>query len=136
MYGGAALSVVGVLVNLTTLGTIKHRLPVTSPALLASTEHQAIAEFIVGGIVGAAVWVFMAISSRSGMRWARVAGTALFAVDTVYMVDVAASLDQFDAPVVVRIYTVAVWLVGLATTLLLWQRASTGFFRPARQLVP
>jgi hypothetical protein len=35
-------------------------MPVTSPALLASTEHEAIAEFIVGGLVVAAVWMFWA----------------------------------------------------------------------------
>jgi hypothetical protein len=132
MYGGAALSLVGVFVNLTTLGTIKRRLPVTSPALLASTEHEAIAEFIVGGLVVAAVWIFLAMSCRVGMRWARAAGTALFAVDTVYMVDVAASLDRVDAPVAVRMYTVAVWIAGLAATLLLWQRGANTYFRPAR----
>jgi hypothetical protein len=88
MYGGAALSLVGVFVNLTTLGTIKRRLPVTSPALLASTEHEAIAEFIVGGLVVAAVWIFLA--------------------------------------------TVAVWIAGLAATLLLWQRGANTYFRPAR----
>jgi hypothetical protein len=132
MYGGAALSVAGIFVNLTTLGRIKRRLPVTSPELLASTQHQAIAEFIVGGLVSAAVWIFMAISCRARMRWARLAGTALFAIDTVYTVDVAASFDRFDAPVAVRVYTVAVWLTGLTTTLLLWQRAASGFFRPGR----
>jgi hypothetical protein len=131
MYGGAALSAAGVFVNLTTLGRIKRRLPLTSPALLASTEHQAIAEFVVGGLVSAAVWIFMAISCRAGMRWARLAGTALFAVDTVYTVDVAASFDRFDASVAVRVYTVVVWLAGLTATLLLWQRGASGFFRPA-----
>jgi len=132
MYGGAALSIIGIFINITTLGVITKRLPLMSPALLASTQHQAIAEFIVGGLVGAAVWIFLAISCRSGMNWARIAGTVLFAIDTVYVVDVTIGLDRQDAPFGVRVYAVAVWLAGLAATTLLWQRPSSTFFRARR----
>jgi hypothetical protein len=132
MYGGAALSIVGIFVNITTLGVIKQRMGLMSPALLASTQHQAIAEFIVGGLVVAAVWAFIAISCRAGMEWARIAGTVLFVVDTVYAADVTLGLNGQDAPAAVRIYAVAVWLAGLAATTLLWQRNSGAFFRSGR----
>jgi hypothetical protein len=132
MYGGAALSVVGIFVNITTLGVIKQRMGLISPALLASTQHQAIAEFIVGGLVVAAVWAFIGISCRAGMAWARIAGTLLFVVGTVYAADTTLGLDGQDAPAAVRIYAVAVWLAGLAATTLLWQRDSSAFFRAPR----
>ena len=132
MYGGAALSLVGIIVNITTLGVIKQRMGLMTPGLLASTQHQAIAEFIVGGLVVAAVWAFIGISCRAGMGWARIVGTALFVFDTVYAVDVTLGLGGQDAPAAVRIYAVAVWLAGLAATTLLWQRESTAFFRADR----
>lgn len=132
MYGGAALSVVGIFVNITTLGVIRQRMGLMPPTLLASTQHQAIAEFVVGGLVVAAVWAFVGISCRAGMEWARIAGTVLFVVDTVYAVDVTFGLGGQDAPAAVRIYAVAVWLAGVSATTLLWQRESGGFFRAGR----
>ncbi|MGH3167041.1 MAG: hypothetical protein ACRDN0_14280 [Trebonia sp.] len=136
MYGGAALSVVGIFVNITTLGVIRQRMGLMSPALLASTQHQAVAEFIVGGLVTAAVWAFIGISCRAGMEWARIAGTVLFVVNTVFGVDVILGLDGQDAPAAVRIYAAAVWLAGLAATMLLWQRESGAYFRSGRRPRP
>lgn len=136
MYGGAVLSVIGIFVNITTLDVIKQRMGLMPPALLASTQHQAVAEFIVGGLVVAAVWAFIGISCRARMDWARIAGTVLFAVGTVYAADVTLGLDRQDAPAAVRIYAVAVWLAGLAATTLLWQRESNAFFRAGRPEPP
>jgi hypothetical protein len=134
MYGGAALSIVGIFINVTSLGVTQKRLPLMSPALLASTRHQAIAEFIVGGLVLAAVWIFLAISCRAGMNWARIAGTVAFVIVTVYAVDTVFSLDNQDAPAAVRVYAVAAWLAGLAATVLLWQRPASAFFAARREL--
>lgn len=133
MYGGAALSLIGIFVNITTLGVIRRRMGLMPSALLASTQHQAVAEFIVGGLVVAAVWAFIGTSCRAGMRWARIAGTAAFAVDTVFTADIAIGLGRHDTPAAVRIYAAAVWLGGLAATTLLWQRESGAFFRAGRR---
>jgi hypothetical protein len=131
MYAGAAASIAGIFVNLTTLGAIRQRSPLMSPALLSSTEHQAIAEFIVGGLVVAAVWVFMAISCRAGMGWARIAGTVLFAIDTVYTADMVIGFDRVNTTLAGQLYASAVWLIGLTATLLLWQRSASAYFRRA-----
>lgn len=128
MYAGAAVSLLGIGANLTMLGSIKRRLPVRSPGLLASTEHQAIAEFIVGGVVVAALWVFVALMCGRGMRWARMAATALFAVDTVYAADTVSALDGMSPTALVRVQAAAVWLIGLVTVVFLWQRTASAFF--------
>lgn len=129
MYGGAAASVAGIFVNLTALSALRRR---TAPALWPSAERQAIAEFVVGGIVVAAVWAFMALSCRAGARWARISSTVLFAVDTVYTAVVVLGADRTAAGPGVRAWTGVTWLFGLAAVVLLWHRTATSHFHPGR----
>ncbi|HEY1704201.1 MAG TPA: hypothetical protein VGG75_31285 [Trebonia sp.] len=140
MYGGAVASIAGIAVNVSTLGAIRRQRPIMSMTLRASTGHQAITEFVVGGVIAAALWIFMAYSCRARMRWARIAGTVLFAVYTVYTAELVAKLDQVSPPGAVQVYTVVVWLIGLTATILVWQRGSSAYFavprRPERATRP
>jgi len=129
MYAGAVASLAGIFVNLTTLGAIQQQRPLMSAALRTSTQHQAIAEFIVGGIVVAVVWLFMAVSCRVGRSWARLVSTVLFAIYTVYTTEIVAGFDRVSPPGAVQVYTGISWLLGLAAILLLWQRTVAPHFR-------
>jgi hypothetical protein len=128
MYGGAAAGIVGILVNVTTLGVIRQQRPIMSDALRTSTQHQAIAEFIVGGIVVAALWTFMAMSCRVGKSWARILSTVLFAIYTVYATEIVIGFDRVNPPGAVHVYTVIMWLIGLTATILLWGHTASGYF--------
>ena len=128
MYGGAAAGIIGILVNVTTLGVIRQQRPIMSAALRTSTQHQAIAEFIVGGIVVAALWTFLAMSCRAGKSWARIVSTVLFAIYTVYATEIVIGFDQVNPPGAVHVYTVIMWLIGLTATILLWGRTASGHF--------
>jgi hypothetical protein len=129
MYAGAAAGIAGIVVNVTTLGAIREQRPIMSAALRTSTQHQAIAEFIVGGIAVAAVWTFMGLSCRAGKSWARLVSTVLFGIYTVYTTEIVAGFDNVRPPDAVRVYTGIVWLLGLITVTLLWQRTATPHFR-------
>lgn len=129
MYAGAAAGIAGIAVNVMTLGAIRQQRPIMSAALRTSTQHQAIAEFIVGGIVIAAVWMFMAISCQAGARWARLASTGLFAIYTVYTTEIVIGFDRVNPPGAVHVYTGVVWLLGLSAVILLWHRAAALYFR-------
>lgn len=129
MYAGAVAGIAGIIVNVTTLGAIRQQRPFMSAALRTSTQHQAIAEFIVGGIAVAAVWLFMAISCRAGARWARLASTVLFGIYTVYTTEIVIGFDRVDPPGAVRMYTAVVWLIGLSAVVLLWHRTAARHFR-------
>jgi hypothetical protein len=131
MYGGAAAAIAGILVNVTTLGAIRQQRPIMSAALRTSTQHQAIAEFIVGGIVVAAVWTFMAMSCQAGKSWARIVSTVLFAIYTVYATEIVIGFDRVNPPGTVHVYTVIMWLIGLTATTLLWGRTASGYFAAA-----
>lgn len=131
MYGGAATAILGIIVNVMTLGVIREQRPFLSTALRTSTQRQAIAEFIVGGIAVATIWVFVALACRGGAGWARLASTVLFAIYTVYTAEIVAGFDRVRPAGAVQVYTVIVWLTGLTAVILLWRRDSTSHFRSA-----
>ena len=131
MYAGSAAGIAGIVVNVTTLGAIRQR-PIMSAALRTSTQHQAIAEFIVGGIIMAAVWMFMGLSCRVGKSWARLVSTVLLGIYTVYTTEIVIGFDRVSPPDAVRVYTGIVWLLGLAAVILLWHRTAAPTSVPAR----
>ena len=132
MYAGAAASLIGIIIDMTMLSTVKSELkshnPTWTTTQLNNAEHAAIAEFIVVGLIGAAFWIWMAQSCKAGKGWARIVSTVLFALDTIGLVTGAAS----SGAVGVRVYSVVVWLIGLAAIILLWQRSSSEYFAAGR----
>lgn len=141
IFAGAAAAIAGIVVNVTTLTAIRQQRPIMSAALRTSTQHQAIAEFVVGGVAVAALWIFMALSCRAGARWARITSTVQFAIYTVYTTEIVVGFDRVSPPGAVQVYTGIVWLLGLSAVILLWHRTAASHFRarprpPAPARVP
>jgi len=132
MYAGAAASLIGIVIDMTTLSSTKSEIIRRNPSLtatqVANAEHVAIGLFIVSGVLGAALWVWIAQMCKVGRNWARIAGTVLFAIDTLSVFLGAATVPGGGAT---RIYSILIWLIGLAAVILLWQRASSNYFRGA-----
>jgi hypothetical protein len=61
-------------------------------------------------------------------QWARITGTVLFGLATV---DTLVSAVAPQA-VAVKAWWPVIWLAGLIAVILLWQRASTAFFKGIR----
>jgi len=133
MYAGAAASLIGIIVDMTTLSATKSAIIKRSPNLTATqvnnAEHVAIGVFIAGGLIGAALWIWMAQSNRAGKGWARIVSTVLFGIDTVGLLISAGGATTVSGGGATRFYGVVVWLIGLAAIILLWQRASSDYFR-------
>jgi len=129
MYAGAALSLIGIVVDLTTLSATKRAIEKKDPTLtlsqVNSREHVLLVGFIVAGLIGVAIWLWLARSCQAGKNWARITGTVLFGIATID------SLAGFGVSVsgAVHLYGLLVWLVGLGAVIFLWQRASTAFFK-------
>ena len=132
MYAGAAASLIGIVIDMTTLSSTKSETIRRNPSLTATqvsnAEHVAIGLFIVSGLLGAGLWVWIAQMCKAGRNWARIVGTVLFAIDTISVFLGAATVPGGGAT---RIYSILIWLIGLATVILLWQRASSDYFRSA-----
>lgn len=133
MYVGLAASLIGIVVDMTTLSStrsaILKRNPTYTATQLNNAEHLEIGLFIAGGLIGAALWLWMAQSCRAGKGWARVTSTVFFGIDTVSVLVGAAGVQGGG---VSRIYGFVVWAIGLAAIILLWQRSSSEYFRAPR----
>jgi hypothetical protein len=129
MYVGAAASLIGLIIDLTTVGSLKSVIhsdsPKLTPSEVTSTEHFVIAEFIIGGLIGAALWIIVARACRAGRNWGRILGTVLFGIETLFQI-LGAALPAGDGA---RIYSILIWLIGLTAIVLLWRRPSTEYFR-------
>jgi hypothetical protein len=133
MYAGATVNAIGVIVALTSLGSVRNTIKADNPGYSASQVdagvHQFIATILIGGLIGMGLWIWMAFMNKAGKSWARITGTVFFGIDTIGL---AYSLGQAEG-VASRIITVIVWLIGLTAVVLLWRKESTAYFRPESQ---
>ena len=133
MYVGLAVSLIGIIVDMTTLSstrsTILKRNPSYTATQLNNAEHLEIGFFIAGGIIGAALWLWMAQSCRAGKSWARVVSTVFFGIDTLSVLVGVAAVQGGGLS---RVFGILVWVIGLVAIILLWQRSSSEYFRAPR----
>ena len=133
MYVGLAASLLGILVDMTTLSATRSEIikqnPKFTTAQINSAEHLEIGLFIAGGLIGAALWLWMAQSCRAGKGWARVVSTVFFGIDTLSVLVGSAAAQGGGLS---RIYGILVWVIGLVAIVLLWQRSSSEYFRAPR----
>ena len=134
MYVGAAVSTVSLVISLVSIGGTKDAIKKARPSLTAAQVNQLntfiIALAVVSGVIGVALWLWMARANSQGRNWARIVSTVLFVLATLDMFGV---LSQ-PKTVLGLVFPVLIWLVGLGAVILLWRRESSEFFKP-RQLV-
>ena len=134
MYAGAAVSTVSLVISLVSIGGTKDAIRKARPSLTATQVNQLntfiIALAVVSGVIGVALWLWMARANSQGRNWARIVSTVLFGLATL---DIFGVLSQ-PKTAISLVFPVLTWLVGLGAVILLWRRESGEFFKP-RQLV-
>lgn len=134
MYAGAAASLVGIIISMTTIGSLKSdiikRYPNYTQTQVNNAEHVAIGAAIVVGLITVGLWLWMAQMNKAGKNWARIVSTVLFGLSTISMLSGLASAGVATGGVA-RLYGIVVWLIGLGAIIFLWQRQSTEFFKSA-----
>jgi formate/nitrite transporter FocA (FNT family) len=133
MYLGAAISTVSFIVSLVTIGGTKAAVRKAFPHYTAHQVNQE-AKFIVilavvAGVLGIALWLWMARKTGQGKGWARILSSVLFVFSTLDMIGVFSGPKTFTI-----IFPVLTWLVGLGAIVLLWQSSSSSYFRPPQYL--
>jgi hypothetical protein len=126
MYVGALTSIIAIVINVVAVSATARAFERRFPNLSVS-QPRLVAGFIIGGVIGAAVWIVLARLCRSGRNGARITGTVLFGLATLD--EVAAAGGAVPAASAVRAWAPVVWLVGLVAVVFLWQRSSTAFFK-------
>jgi hypothetical protein len=133
MYAGAAVSVVGLIVSLVTIGSLKTTIRKADPTFTSSQVHSAevvvVAFAVVIGLISVGLWIWMAGANKAGKNWARVTSSVFFGLDTLGLLAVFRQAE----PVLSRLVTVLVWLVGLAAIIMLWRKESSGYFAAQRR---
>jgi hypothetical protein len=129
MYAGAAVSTVSLIVSLVSIGGTKAEIRKAKPSLTAAQVSQLntfiIALALLSGIVGIALWLWMARANSQGKNWARIVSTVLFCLATLDLVGVVGE----PKTVLGLIFPLLTWLIGAATVVLLWRSASNAFFK-------
>jgi hypothetical protein len=129
MYVGAVVSLILVILNLATAGSLKSRLhdadKKLTPTQVTNLAHVEIVFVIVLGLVGVGLWIWMAFMCKGGRNWARITGTVFFGIFTVLLL---ASAGRAGGGLGL-IPDVVQWLVGLGAVILLWRKDATAFFR-------
>jgi hypothetical protein len=138
MYVGAAASLIGIVVDLTSYSSLQHSLAtrrrkngqLLTHSQVVDLAHVEVVALVIGGLIAVGLWIWMARSNRAGKSWARVTSTVLFAIATIgaFVSVGGAGLGTADAT---RIYGFVPWIIGLVAIVLLWQRASSDYFRGA-----
>jgi hypothetical protein len=130
MYAGAALSTVSLIVALATIGGTKAEIRKARPSLTTAQVNQLntfiITLAIVSGVLGIALWLWMAWANKQGKNWARIVSSILFGLATLDLFGV------FSQPktILSLAFPVLTWLIGLGAVLLLWRPESGQFFKP------
>jgi hypothetical protein len=130
MYVGAAISTVSLIISLVDISGTKEAIRKARPSLTAAQVNQLntfiIALAIVSGVIGVALWLWMARANSQGRNWARILSTVLFGLATL---DLYGVLSQ-PKTVLGLVFPVLTWLVGLGAVIFLWRKESTEFFKP------
>ena len=136
MYAGAAVSTVSLIISLATISGTKDAIKKAKPSLTATQVNQLntfiIALAVVSGVIGVALWLWMARANGKGKNWARILSTVLFGLATL---DLFGVLSQ-PKTALGFIFPVLTWLVGAGAVFLLWRKDSTDFFRPTGRYDP
>ena len=134
MYAGAAVSAVSLIISLIDISGTKDAIRKARPSLTAAQVNQLntfiITLAVVSGVIGVALWLWMARKNGEGKSWARTLSTVLFALATL---DLFGVISQ-PKTVLGLVFPVLTWLVGAGAVYFLWRGESSEFFKP-RQLV-
>jgi hypothetical protein len=130
MYAGAAVSTVSLIISLAdisgTKAAIRRARPNLTAAQVSSLNTFIISLAIVSGVLGIALWLWMARANGQGKNWARILSTVLFGLATLDLIGVFAQ----PKTVLGLVFPVLIWFVGLGAVWLLWRPDSSEFFKP------
>lgn len=135
MYVGAVLSAAGAVIALVSTGSLRTAIrkahPLLSTGRVHSLEVQDVAVIVVAGVIGIALWIWMAAANKAGSSRARIIATVIWALNTIA---VLIDLTRPEA-MASKVAGAVIWLAGLAVIVLLWQRDSSKYYtassRPA-----
>ena len=133
MYIGAALSVVGIVLDFANKSAIRRAvekayLKNPNPKLtVTQLTNVALVAAVVVGVISIALWLWMAYANSKGKNWARITGTVFWGIS---LIGILADLARPNAGAT-RIGSIIVFLLGGAVVFFLWQKDASEYFKPS-----
>jgi hypothetical protein len=134
MFVGMGLTLVSIAVGLGMLSSVKTEITnrlnqdgTYSDTTFNSAVNIVIAAVVIGGLIQAGLWLWMALICRAGRNWGRVLSSVFFGIGCLSLL----SLANPDTAAFSKVMAVLTILVGLVSIVLLWNSQSTPYFKPA-----
>jgi hypothetical protein len=133
MYVGAAAAVIHAILYIVTGSATKtayaDKHPLLSATKITAGAHALEFSGVVGGVIAAGLFIWMAVMCLRGRNWARITSTVFFGIGVLdALAGLAIAVGAVD-----KIFAFVVVLAGLGAIILLWQGSSSDYFRsPAR----
>ena len=128
MYAGAVVSGLSLIIGLATVGSPRSALHKSDPSLTPSQLHNLQTVVIVGsvaiGLISIGLWVWMALMNKAGKSWARIVGTVLFGLDTLFLLLGLARAGAAAG----TLASIITWLIGLGAVIYLWRKDASEYF--------
>jgi len=128
MYAGAVVSGLSLIIGLATVGSLRSALHKSDPSLTPSQLHNLQTVVIVGsvaiGLISIGLWVWMALMNKAGKSWARIVGTVLFGLDTLFLLLGLARAGAAAG----TLASILTWLIGLGAVIYLWRKDASEYF--------
>ncbi len=145
MYAGFVVTVIDLLLSLMVLGRYAHdantaknkaatyaalgvRVREANQTADMHTQNVmagAMAVGVAADVLGLACWVWLAVATRRGHGWTRVAGAILLGIYSVCALIVVFGTHRDPGA---QFTTVVVWAIGVATIIPLWSQQARDFF--------
>lgn len=133
MCAGAILTAISEIATLAQSGSwhseIHKAYPKWNEAKITSLMSSLTEQAVISGIVGTALWVWMAWACNRGHNWARIVSTVLFGLYSVMLVENVASEGSAVLTTVSALPDLVNWVIGLVTVVTLWRPESTDYFK-------
>lgn len=139
MIAGAVLAVIGGIITISEISTIRSQVESRNPGFTSTqvdtAVHFAVGAAVVGIVIYAGLWLWMAFANRAGKNYARITSTVFFGISTLLtLIGLAATAGSSVSSVKTSPFSVVVsilgWLVGLVTIVMLWNKQSGPYFKP------
>lgn len=136
MWAGAAISLIGIIVSLATMGSLQDQLENRmgsdgSQSVAHGTYVGTIVGMIVGGAIQVLLWLWMAWKTGQGRNWARILSIVFAAINVLGSLSVLSGAGNVGNTIV----QLASLVVGIVAVVLLFRKESSAYFNPNRRPV-
>ena len=130
MFAGLAIGLLNMVIGLTQISTVEDHLRSLgySDTTINNDKGVFVASAVIGGLIGAGLWLWMALATRAGHNYARIVSTVFFGIGVL---GALSNLASSWVPAIDKISSVATLLVGLLAIIFVWKGESGPYFRPA-----